>query len=153
MNKIDKKQVLALDIATKTGWALSAQVYGTWDFKVKRDESGGMRLVRFRAKLREVCELEDIKLIVFERAAGKHANAVMVESELISTFKVFCEDAGIEYRAYSAGEIKRFATGKGRASKSDMVIAAKDKYGYPGFSDDEADALHLLHLAIEDLCL
>jgi len=144
-------KILALDVATHCGWAVSNVIYGVWDLTPKRDESMGMRLIRFRAKLNEVVTSEKIDLIVFERPAGFHRGAIIVQSELQGVLKTFCEDNKIEYRAYSATEIKKFATGKGNAPKGKMIIAAKTKYNYPGKDDNEADALHLLNLAEMDL--
>jgi Holliday junction resolvasome RuvABC endonuclease subunit len=144
-------KILALDVATHCGWAISNTIYGVWDLTPKRDESMGMRLIRFRAKLNEIVASEKIDLIVFERPAGFHKGAIIVQSELQGILKAFCEDNKINYRAYSASEIKKFATGKGNANKDKMKEAAAKKYNYPGDDDNEADALHLLNLAIGDL--
>jgi hypothetical protein len=59
-------KVLALDIASTTGWCLDKGLYGTWNFKTRKDESMGMKLIRFRAKLKEFNELEDLQVIVYE---------------------------------------------------------------------------------------
>lgn len=39
--------------------------------------------------------------------------------------------------------LKVFATGNGRADKFDVILAARERLGYEGKSDDEADALWL----------
>lgn len=137
--------ILALDVATKTGFCTET-AHGNWDFSLKRDESSGMRLIRFKAKLRELVSLEGINLIAFERSQGFHQNAVIVQSELHGVLKLFCEENKIDYRAYSPSEIKKFATGKGNANKQAMVEAAKSKYNYSGSDDNEADAIHIYHL-------
>lgn len=142
--------LLALDIATKTGWCTKT-TFGCWDLSSKRDESKGMRLIRFKAKLIEICDLEQIDIIVVERVAGLYKNSIIVASEFHGVFKLFCEESDIEYRAYSAGEIKKYATDKGNCNKKAMIEAAKEKYGYEGNNDNEADAIHLYHLAKEDL--
>ena len=142
--------ILSLDVATHCGWTC-ATASGVWDLSIKRDESSGMRLVRFKAKLVEIVRLENIDLITFERSAGLHQSSVIVQSELHGILKLFCEEYNIQYRAYSASEIKKFATGKGNANKSAMVQAAKEKYGYTGDSDDESDAIHLYYLTDADL--
>src|SRR6478736_3517810 len=143
--------LLALDIATKTGFCTQT-ASGSWNLTPKKDESRGMRLVRFRAKLREICELEKIDLIVFEQLAsyGKFPN--FVGAEMQGVLKLFCEESLIEYRSYAPTEIKKFGTGSGGAKKDKMVTAAQ-KYKPEVTSDDEADAIILYHLAIEDLHL
>ena len=144
--------ILALDVATKTGWCTKT-AYGTWDFSLKRDESAGMRLVRFKAKLREICALEEINLITFELSQGFHQNAVIVQSELHGVLKLFCEENKINYRSFAPSEIKKFATGKGNANKDAMVQAAVNRYGYFGNDDNTADALHIYHLTRQSLGL
>jgi len=143
-------KILALDVATHCGWAIDRDIYGVWDLSPKRDEGAGMRLIRFRAKLKEVIEREQINILVFERPAGRHTGAVIVQSELQGQIKVICEDAEIPYRGYSSQEIKKYATGKGNSGKPVMIAAAKEKLNYIGEDDNEADALWLLELAKED---
>jgi Holliday junction resolvasome RuvABC endonuclease subunit len=145
------KNVLALDVATTTGWC-TRTASGTWTLTPKKDESKGMRLIRFTSKLREICGMEQIDLIVFEQLAtyGKFPN--FVGAEMQGVLKLFCEQNKIDYRSYAPTEIKKFGTGSGGAKKDKMVEAAK-KYKPDVDSDDEADAIILYHLAIQDLQL
>jgi Holliday junction resolvasome RuvABC endonuclease subunit len=142
--------ILALDQATHCGWALNIGISGVWDLTVKKDESDGMRLIRFRSKVKEIIQNENVQLVVWERPAGRHARSIIVSAELQGQIKTICKDAGIEHRAYSATEVKKFATGKGNAGKPAMVAAAQVKLGYTGDNDDEADALWILELAKHD---
>jgi Holliday junction resolvasome RuvABC endonuclease subunit len=130
---------------------MDKQLYGVWDLSPKRDESKGMRLFRFKAKLNEIAKEVKLDAIVFERPAGFHKNALIVEAEIVGVLKLWCEENKIEYRAYSAGEIKKFATGCGNCSKDLMVEAAQDKLGMIGDDDNEADAMWLWQLAKKDL--
>ena len=145
-----KLKILAIDPATNCGWAISHQLYGVWKLSPKRDESMGMRLIRFRAKLQEIITKENINLVVFERPGGRFKGAIIVQSELQGQLKVICEDLNVAYRAYSSQEIKKHATGKGNAGKPAVIQAAREKLQYPGNDDNEADALWLLDLAIND---
>jgi len=144
MNK--ELEVLSLDIASLTGWALSPTVYGTWDFKTLKDESMGMKLIRFNYKLKEFHKMNPLDIIIYERPAGKHANSIIHQAKLIAVLESFCESNSIDYRAFSASEIKKFATGKGNCGKAEMIKAAKEKYGYQGSDDNEADAIHMREL-------
>lgn len=135
-------EVLSLDIASLTGWALNPTIYGTWDLRTLKDESMGMKLIRFRTKLKEITESTEIKVMIYERPAGRHANSIIHQAKLIAVMEEFCESNSIDYKAYSAKEIKKFATGNGNASKGDMIKFAKSKYGYEGNDDNEADAIH-----------
>lgn len=145
-------KILALDVATNCGFKTET-ASGVWNFSIKKDESSGMRLIRFKHKLKEICELEMIDLVTFERTSGFHKNALIVQAELHGVLKIFCEENKIEYRAFSASEIKKFATGKGNANKEAMVKAAAAKYGYQGNDDNEADAMHIYYLTKNSLSI
>lgn len=145
--------ILALDIATNTGWA-TQHASGVWDLKTKRDESAGMKLIRLRAKLKELHELEPLQIIVWEKPAGRHKGSVIHASRLIAAVMLFCEDEKIQWREYSATEIKKHATGKGKVSKQAMIDTAIEKWPDIEIIDDNhADALWLYDLAISDLNL
>lgn len=146
---ITKKNVLALDIATNTGFC-TATASGSWKLTPKKDESKNMRLIRFRAKLKEICELEEIKLIVFESMAVYSKFPNFVGAEMIGVLKLFCADAKIDHKSYAPTEIKKFGTGKGNCKKDKMIEAAR-RFNPSVESDDEADAVILYHLAIKDL--
>ena len=144
-------EILALDVATKTGFA-SKYGSGVWDLSPKRDESKGMRLIRFHKKLRELKESINFDIVVFERSAGFHKNALVIQSELHGVLKLFCEESNIEYKAYSAAEIKKHATGKGNAKKEIMITTAQEKWSDIEIIDDNhADALWIYDLAVKDL--
>jgi Holliday junction resolvasome RuvABC endonuclease subunit len=146
--------ILSLDVATKCGWALgdltTIEASGVWDFSVKKDESSGMRLVRFKTKLHELFKTRKIELVTFERSAGMHKAPIIVQSELHGVLKIVCEDLGIKYKAYSATEVKKFATDKGNANKEAMMLALFNKHGIRKFDDNEVDAIWILKLTQKD---
>ncbi len=143
-------KILALDQATKTGWATDT-ASGVWDLKPNRGESEGMRVVRFKAKVKEIIELEGIELIAYERPAGRSKASIMISSELVGILKDLCEKYKINLACYSAKEIKLFATNNGNANKDKMVAAAKVKFPHINIIDDNhADALWILQLAKHD---
>lgn len=143
-------KILALDIATKTGWC-TEHASGVWNLAPKKDESKGMALLRLRAKLLEVIELEKITVVVFERPAGQHKAPIISQSEKHGVVKLVCEDLKIHYKAYSAPEIKKHATGKGRANKAKMIEAAKAKWPDVDIKDDnQADAMWIYDLCVSE---
>lgn len=145
--------ILAIDQASNCGWAITSGLYGVWDFNTRKDESLGMKWLRFRAKLEEVCKLEKISIIAYERPAGQHANSVIHSAKMVGILEAFCEENDIDYRSYSASEVKKHATGKGNAGKPAMIAAAQEKLGYEGKDDNEADALWILDLTKKTLNL
>lgn len=144
-------KILALDQATNTGWATSTSS-GVWNLKANRGESEGMRVVRFKSKVKEIIELEGITIIAYERPSGRNKYSLMISSEMVGVLKDLCIEKGIELACYSATEIKKHATGKGNSKKSLMIEAAQEKWPNIHIIDDNhADALWLLDLTQKDL--
>ena len=148
---IKEIKILAIDPASLLGWAIDRRKYGVWDLRTRRDESMGMKLIRMEAKLQEVYNMEHFNVLVYERPAGMHKNPIIHQSKLIGLMEQWCEKNKVQYRSYSASEIKKFATGKGNAGKPAVIKAAQDKLGYIGEDDNEADALWLLELGKKDI--
>ena len=145
--------ILALDLGTTMGWALrNAGViqHGFISFKGHRYEGGGMRYLRFGRWLSEVAASAEVSAVYFEEVR-RHAgvDAAHVYGGLLATLTAWCESRGIPYQGVPVGTIKRHATGKGNASK-EQVIAAMRALGHPVADDNEADALALLHWAMAE---
>lgn len=141
-------RVLALDLGTKCGWAISAHESGVWNLSPRRFEGSGMRFVTFRQNLRKV--LEGIELVYFEEVR-KHmgVDAAHVYGGLMAVLTEECELRKIPYQGIPVGTIKKHATEKGNADKAAMILAAKRLY--PGIEvqdDNHADALCLLDYAV-----
>jgi len=142
------EKILALDIATKCWWAIEWASW-TWDLKVRSWESNGMKLVRLRAKVREVIMSEWIHIVYYERPAGLFKSAIIHEAELIWAVKSLLEELWVNYSALSPTEIKKHATGKWTAKKSLMIEKAIEKFHKEWIDDNEADALWIYDLAKE----
>jgi Holliday junction resolvasome RuvABC endonuclease subunit len=149
--------VIALDLATKLGWASKRTgkkpKYGTKDFHNTQWDSAGSRYYKFRAWLLEQLEqsmTEDI-LVAYESVeAHTSTYAGHVYGGYLAIMQELCEEKGATYVGYPVGTIKKYWTGKGTAKKDAMILEAQ-KRGYNPETDNDADALAILHLAIEDL--
>jgi len=142
-------KILALDIASLTGWAHSLGSSGVWLLKPKKDESGGIRLIRFANKLKWLKKALGIDIIAYEAArhGGRATRGLVTHSELQGVVKALSEELEYEYKGYSPTAIKKFATGNGKASKEDMIKAACKFSGRNITDDNEADAICLLEMA------
>ena len=145
-------KVLALDLATKSGWATNVgRQSGVQTFDVKRGESPGMRFLRCRAWLQEMLDLlGGIDVIVYEQAHHRGGAATAVCVGLVSTVLTFAAEHGIETMPVHTAELKKFATGRGNAPKAAMIEAAKAR-GWSSADDNEADAELLLEFALQTL--
>lgn len=148
-------KILSLDLATSTGWASydNGKVdIGTADFSLKRGESPGMRFLRCRSWLREMLQLFDFKidLITYEQPHQRGGHPTQVAMGLVAEVLSFAAENKIETTSYHSTQLKKWATGKGNASKEEMVEEAKKRKYLVG-NDDEADAVLMLEYALNDL--
>ena len=142
--------ILALDIATKLGWAseLNGKVkHGVVDFKNNQWDGAGIRYVKFRTFLEKHTGLDLIVYEAVERHDGGTYSA-HVYGGYLSVLQAFCEERCVPYTGFGVGQIKKFWTGKGNASKEMMINTARER-GYNPKDDNAADALAILHLGLE----
>lgn len=146
--------ILSLDMATQTGWATNThgKRSGVIEFALKRGESPGMRFLRCRVWLNEMWRLLDghVELIVYEQAHHRGGAATAVCVGLVTEVLAFAAEHNIETMPVHATSLKKWATGNGRASKADMVQAAKAR-GWSPADDNEADAALLLEYTLSEL--
>ena len=153
---MNNKKILALDLGTKTGWAIKSQnqiTSGTIEFKPSRFEGGGMRYLRFQKWLEEINQLTGgIDLVYFEEVR-RHlgVDASHAYGGFLAYLTGWCEEKNpkIPYLGIPVKAIKKHITGNGN-SKKEVVIEAVKKHGYNPKDDNEADALALLHLVMNE---
>jgi hypothetical protein len=152
---IRKGAILALDLGTKTGWALrqadGTVTSGTVEFKPGRFEGGGMAFLRFKRWLEEVRSFaEPLEAVIFEEVRA-HAGilAAQVYGGFMGHLTAWGEQHEIPYQGVPVGTIKRHATGKGNASKAEVIEAMRRK-GHLPVDDNAADALAILHWAMDE---
>jgi len=148
------KAVLALDLGTTTGWALRGYdgliTSGTVSFKPNRFDGGGMRYLRFQNWLSEMDHLAGPLNAIYFEEVRRHAgtDAAHVYGGLMAVLTAWAEMRGVPYQGVPVGTIKKSATGKGNASKSMMIEAAR-KRGFFPTDDNEADAIAILLWALK----
>lgn len=147
--KESKLKIVALDPAGITGFCTNTKS-GIWDVKPKPYESTGIKFLSLKKHLKTILEKEGIDLIAYEKPSGQHFTGVRSHANFEGVILEFCESNDIDYKAYTASEIKKFATGKGNAGKPLMIEAAVKKYGIAVTDDNHADALHLHSLATRE---
>ncbi len=143
--------ILALDIATRTGWARSN------DAGVAA--SGVLDLSRWRADYAEmgwhfgvwiadqIAEYR-IRALVVERPFMRFGDVTYLLGGLAFHARAIAHGHGVLSAEIAATTIKKFATGSGRASKPDVVRAVRG-WGFDPADDNEADAIALLTYAMQ----
>ena len=151
--------ILALDLGTRTGWALcdgASMMSGVEDFSPKRFEGGGMRELRFRLWLKDVFGImqksgKPIQTVFFEEVRQHTGTtAAHIYGGLMGTLTSFCEEekdrVKTPYQGVPVGTIKKHITGKGNANKEEVIDAVSSKIRQVE-DDNEADALAILDYA------
>jgi len=167
--------ILALDLATTMGWAIYQEnkitkiFSGTESFKNDRYSGGGMRFLKFEKFLERINFLvsppdnppnsfnrshafqrTNIKEVVFEEVR-RHigVDAAHAYGGFMGTLTSWCEKREIPYQGIPVGTIKKFITGKGNASKEEVIQAIRGR-GHKPHDDNEADALALLYWRLDN---
>ena len=136
-------QILALDLASVTGWHHSSGDGGVIDLRNKQRDWGRMGH-QFNYELNEliqqcptdkiVCELPPNRLLGAARMIllGLHWQARAIAYEYV-----------IPFENVAVPTLKKWATGSGKATKEDMIRAARDLGGREPIDDNHADAMLL----------
>jgi Holliday junction resolvasome RuvABC endonuclease subunit len=113
--------------------------------KLRHDRNAcGVRFLDFYRWLTEMIETHNIYNVFFERVyRHKGTEAAHVYGAFMYILVMVCEERHIKCTGIPVGTIKKFVTGKGNASKKDMINFAKN-CGYNPADDNAADSLAIL---------
>lgn len=150
--------VVGVDPGTSCGWAVLDEDgrrlgSGTWDLSARRHEGGGMRFVRVRHHLEELLDAWPDQRIAYEEVR-RHlgTDAAHVYGGIVAVVGSHAEEWRLPYVGVPVGTLKKLATGRGNASKRDMVDAANERWKpHVVVEDDEADALFVALAAVRRL--
>lgn len=149
MECVERKNVLALDCATKTGF-YSVYGYGTWKFPndehaPKSAGPGYQQHKAFHDCVADFVRRHGIKVIAAEDVnVSSKFMALRKLSQFQGVLHYTCAELGIPLVLFNVTNIKRHATGKGNATKQEMMEAAARRYKIDVEGDDNAgDAAHI----------
>lgn len=137
-------KILALDLSlTRTGVA-------RWDgvtvIVPPQDARGMERLLYLEEAVLE--RAEGAQVVVLEGYSfGSRGRAVFDIGELGGVVRLALYRRGIRFVDVPPATLKRYATGKGNASKEEVLVAAVRRLGYAGADHNEADAMWLYAMA------
>ncbi len=134
--------ILALDLATRTGWAIvkDGRVIesGVQSFDKRRGESNGLLFLRARKWLAAFGRPD---LVAYERAHFRGGAATEICVGLQTRAQEQAAEWGVESAPVATGTLKAWATGSGRADKGAMIAWAAARLGRQPEDDNEADAV------------
>lgn len=158
-------KILALDPGTQCGYAIGDTsgviASGVWNLKPNRGDSPGMRYIKLRGQLQAArAAYPDIVLLVYEQPQAflskyRGGTASEIAYALVGEIQSWCAGVGMNHTAVHAATLKKWATGKGNANKEAMGRLGRERFERCGVrlttdSDDEIDALWLLHYAVRE---
>jgi Holliday junction resolvasome RuvABC endonuclease subunit len=142
------KQVMGLDLSlVQTGIAVPGQV-GT--LKTPGTKVSGMaRLYAIREQIIKSVSALGVGLVMVEGYSYGSKNGGERLGELGGVIRFALWSEGVPYVEVPPSTLKMYASGKGNAGKVEVLVAARDRLGYTGTNDNEADALWLWALGME----
>lgn len=150
--------ILALDLGTKTGYALrrrdGSTRHGTEVFTPRKSWSEGQKWARYRAWLAGVINDEKVHRVVYEQVIRHEVKGrpVWDAAHAYGAFEAIthmvCDGFNIQAHGVNLSTVKKSFTGSGRAKKEDVMLQAKAR-GFKVVDDNNADALAILHWAVD----
>ena len=135
-------RILALDVATTTGWCANGLIYGDQKFT---DQHRPAKLKAYSDWVREIIAQTEPDLVGYEVPVlrGGPANELLLGMAGITQATAY--DCGCAVApACRPMTLKKYWTGTGKADK-DLMIATCRARGYEPASDHQADAIALWH--------
>ncbi len=149
------KAYLGLDLGTSMGFARfdqfesgSSYLTGAWNFQPTRFDAPSMRYINFERQLEAHLTLGVDRLFYEKVLRHRGTTAAHVYGAFLAKLQETCDRFNVPYVGLSVQEIKKHATGKGNASKEDVIAACKI-WGFNPKADDEADAIAILRCGME----
>jgi len=142
--------VLAIDLGNSFGFAIKqdATISSGWLKLSNNAKNHGKKFYLFSCWLREQDNL-GIEKVYYEDVKN-HAGVYAAHSYggFLAILQVWAHKRNIPCIGVGVGQLKKLWTGKGNATK-EMMIAEANKRGFDTDNDNCADAIALLHYALE----
>lgn len=144
--------ILALDIATVTGWAHSHGGYGIWNLSEAGDERGARHRMLYDLA-RMTVERDTVELIAIEAAFihTKFLSGAVRKIEQNAVAHMLAHDIGVPVVEYAPSTIKMVTAGNGHATKQQMIRAVELLYNVRTENDNVADAVAILGMAANNI--
>lgn len=142
-------KIIALDLGANMALAhngMGVPIAETRTFKGTRAHRAHATVMWLQKRFLEISDECDIDLVVYERPFTRGMDATRSLWGVAGLVEATATFRGWPVTDATPGDIKKWATGKGDASKDDMLAAAQ-RLGYVGGNEHEADAYCLLKFA------
>lgn len=156
MNLNNKYFVFGIDLGTNCGVAVldarrEIRYHETWKLTFPR---AGDLSQRLRSLIYKYMEDGGLVIVGFENVVShKGSAAAHLYGSYKETLFWVSKDLDFDVHPFSVSAIKRYASGKGNASKSEMISSMESFFKIKNLDDNEADALAVASLLYSNLGL
>lgn len=146
--------ILAIDLGTQCGWALSARdgsvKGGSESFSPSTCGGYGQRWLAFRQWLSETGKAAGKIDAAYYEDVKRHEGVLAAHAYggFLALLQAWCALNRIPLKPVGVGEVKKHWTGKGKCDKAAMIAQAKAR-GFHPVDDNHADALAILSYALK----
>ena len=123
--------------------------YTTQLIRTSSKEPEGLRLSHIFNEFNRVVKDKSIEMACMEGPSYHSVNKSFSMGAAYGIYKLVCAQQGIPLTIVPPTKIKKYATGKGHASKVDIIRSCTELFSSDNLSDDEADALACCSIARE----
>lgn len=145
-------KILSLDLADQMGWAWyeNGKIRsGTVSFHLRESDGAGVRFLKFENWLLKLL-VDEPAIITYELVRAHSSTAAgHIYGGYVHTLTKTAEKFNVSYTGYAVATIKKHWTGNG-AAKKDKMIEEANRRGFNPKDDNEADALAILHLTLDE---
>lgn len=134
---------IAFDLGSNFGW-YNGHMGGT------RVMGKHEKFLDFFISVYNLIEKFEPKAIVYEDAKFQKGNAIYVFNGLKAILDLIAQKENIPFIGYPVGTVKKTFTGKGNASKEDMMSKC-DELGIDYVDHNHADAIAIYHTHIQHI--
>jgi Holliday junction resolvasome RuvABC endonuclease subunit len=147
------KNVLALDMATRSGFAALKDGHlfsGAWENPICYSHSPGPFFSAWRTYLAQAHRWYEPEIVAWEfTPPARGISATMIHVGMLTRVQEWAWRNEMTTMSIYPTTLKKFTIGSGRAEKSEMVAAMRKRWKLPRLKDeDEADALAVLAWAV-----
>lgn len=141
-------KVIGLDLSL-TGTGIARFDGSTITVKTK-EKDGDLRLLQIQQAVREALQ-PGINLAVIEGPLSHGAFALHIQGMVHGAVRAVLLENDVPYAVIQPTTLQAYATGKGRAKKADMILAAYKRFGREFGDDNQCDAFWLRHAGLDRL--
>ena len=143
--------ILALDLGNSFGFAIKqeATIHSGWSILSKKGSTDhGRKFHNFACWLNDVVDVDAVYYEVVMNHGHGGVYAAHAYGGFLAILQLWAHKRNIPCVGVGVGQIKKFWTLNGRASKEQMIKRA-NYLGFDTKNDNEVDAIALLHYALE----